>query len=68
MTLLPKRPQFAENLRLNSERVNARNFLIGEALKDCTIISRKSKNHVFCFCTLHRVGGVTEEGETAAFL
>ena len=37
----------SENLRLNSERVNARNFLIGEALKDCTIISRKSKNHAF---------------------
>ena len=90
-------------LRLNSERVNARNFLIGEALKDCaqrekrrlarrracplvvsqiteksffsfktffvnTIISRKSKNHAFCFCTLHRAGGVTEEGEAAAFL
>ena len=28
----------------------------------------KSKNHTFCFCPLHRTGGVTEEGEFAAFL
>ena len=33
-----------------------------------TRISRKSKNHTFCFCTLHRAGGATEEGEFAAFI
>ena len=32
------------------------------------IIFCKSKNHTFCFCPLHRTGGVTEEGEFAAFL
>ena len=45
-------------LRLSRKGVNARH----------QIIFCKSKNHTFCFCPLHRTGGVTEEGEFAAFL
>ena len=53
-----KRTQFAATLRLSRKGVNVRH----------QIIFCKSKNHAFCFCTLRRTGGVTEEGELRALL